>query len=436
MGQREIKASYGQRLLWLLQRSVGESGALNCPMIVRVRGPLDRIALGVALDRLVARHEALRTTFTGTAYRLGQVIHDPAPTAPPAAVDLRDCDDPPAEAHRLLAAELGTHMDFRSWPTRTALWRVGDLDHILCLNMHHLVTDAYSCGLLYRELADILAAPGRPMSPPTWQYADFTAAQDAFIAGSASAADRTFWTGRLTGMTLPEVPLAPRPADRRRTTATARRQIDATATRALRDLARAKRTTLFAVMLGVYYATLAGHTGQDDLAVTSLFANRGRREAAGTVGFLANMVVLRARLPRNATFEDVVDVAAGTARDAFVHQRLPYQLLPIESGNAGGRRVEDVVFQMLGEPIDVSTDAGAVRLSGLVPRGVPRFDLELALIPHRDGLQITLFYAADRLDSAWAETFVDDYANLAAHAGTHPREPVAAFPVGLTEGVI
>ena len=426
-----MPASLGQRLLWLLQRSVGTSGALNCPVIVRIRGRLDPAKLCEALTLLVARHESLRTTFTGAAHRLTQVVHDP----PPVEFDVIDLRGPSAEAEldAALAAELGSQIDFAVWPTRTRLWQVGEHEHVLCLTMHHLVTDAWSCGLLYRELGallDQLATGTTTLEPPIWQYRDFSAWQNEFLRGPHAVRYHEFWARQLAGMELPAVPLGPRPPRRQRTTALVERTIGPAPTHALRGLARTERTTPFAVMLAAFYAVLHRSTGQDDLAVTSLFANRSQREVSATVGFLANMVVLRARIPARLGFADLVARAAGTARDAFVHERLPYQLLPIGTSNTATQRAEDVVFQMLGEPIKVATRAAGLVLEGVVPRGVARFDLELAVIPHEGGMRVCLFHAADRLAADVAGDIVDSYVALVNAVAADPGIPVAALPAG------
>jgi hypothetical protein len=418
VGQRQAPASYGQRLLWFLQRLVGNSGALNCPMVVRVRGPLEEAALRRALDRLTARHESLRTTFTGAGHRLTQRVNDPAP------VQFEVVDLQGQHIDEVLLAELATTIDHTVAPIRTRVWQLGTNEHVLCLNMHHLVTDAWSCGVLYRELGALLEeSPDLP--DVDWQYIDFSNWQHEFMHNSQAHRHRDYWTRKLAGMELPAVPLGPRV--RPRTTGLVQADVSPATTEALKRIARAERSTLFAVMLAAYYATLHLKTGQRDLAVSSLFANRSQRPSAGTIGFLANMVVLRATLPAQASFADVVQSAARTAREAFIHECLPYQLLPVPAATVADQRVEDVMFQMLGEPIKVSTRAAGVELEGVVPRGVARFDCELAVVPHEAGLQVSLFHATSRLAPEWARSLVDDYVALVTAAAADPSRPLAAL---------
>ena len=147
-----------------------------------------------------------------------------------------------------------------------------------------------------------------------------------------------------------------------------------------------------------------------------------------TVGFLANMVVLRVRLPVQPSLGDVVRKTRATVLDALRYQELPYQLVGL-SAHPGEGRVEDVVFQLMPEPIEQSGEHGGVRLEGVVPRIGGRFNLELAVVPRADGLRAMLFYRPGRVDAGWAESFLDGYARLAAAAVAAPHQRLAAFPV-------
>jgi non-ribosomal peptide synthetase component F len=195
----------------------------------------------------------------------------------------------------------------------------------------------------------------------------------------------------------------------------------------LREVARSCRATLFAVMLAVYYAQLHRITGQGDLAVASLFANRTRPEVAYTVGFLANMVVLRTRLWRAATFADLVRETHRTVTGALMHQELPYQMVPLDIARADGVRADDVVFQIMAEPLHTMRIAG-LQAEALVPEGVgSRFALELALVPRGSGFRAVLFHAEDRFPRAFACNVLAGYASLASSVATAPGMPLASL---------
>jgi hypothetical protein len=428
--RRTEPASSGQRLLWMLDHHRGSPGSLNCPLLCRFHGPLAVGALERAVTRLTARHETLRTSFTGAGRRLTQVINAPRPVEV-ASVDLRAEPDPEAALRDAIATELRTPIDVGTWPTRVTLWRLGPAEHALCVNVHHMVTDAWSCGVIFRELTQLYGHAtnsAQEPEPPAWQYRRWMRQQ---AAGERAGwpAHRTFWRDALAGTQLPALDLGgDEDAPGRgaaRTTARAVAELDRTTAGRLERLARSRKVSLFAVMLAAYYALLHEETGQQDLAVASLFANRGRSEVQRTVGFLANLVVLRTAFDASEPFTALVDRVGRTVTDAMVHQELPYHLLPANVLPAGDRRVDDVVFQML-PGLGERARLGELTAEVLVPDAVvSRFDLELTIIPHADGLTALLQYAEQRVAATTAQRLITGFARIAAAAAAAPGEPLA-----------
>jgi hypothetical protein len=419
---REEQASIGQRMLWLIDRHRGHQGALNYPTLFRLRGPLDVAALQRALDALVARHETLRTTFTRRRGLLTQVINEPRETAM-SVVDLSTAADSEASLQRHVAEELSTRIDPRTWPHRVTLWRLRDRDHVLCLNAHHMVTDASSCGVLLDDLARLLGGAGPADLPRVgWQYRHFGLWQRRQLSGDGLRAQQDYWRERLAGLQFP--PLPPRTgADGAPRTVTMRAEIDPTVVDRLRRLARDQQTTPFVVMLSVLCALLHGRSGQTDVAVASLCANRMRPELARTVGFFANMVVLRTRFSSAATVSELVRAAHGTVSEALLHQQLPYYLLPADVVTAGSHRADDFVFQMLPD-IPPPTRVGDLEVEVLLPEVASRFDLELALVPRGGRLTVLLQCAEQRVDRQWAAQLVSEYASLAARFAGSAHGPL------------
>ena len=113
--------------------------------------------------------------------------------------------------------------------------------------------------------------------------------------------------------------------------------------------------------------------------------------------------------------------------DAFVHQELPYQLLPPGSAQANGTRADEVMFQMLPEPVYQTRMCGLEMepLTALEGLGT-RWDLELTLAPWDGGLKAVVLYADDRFDAAWARQFLEGYVELAAEVARHLSTPTTA----------
>ncbi|MGW3603440.1 condensation domain-containing protein [Micromonospora sp. NPDC005161] len=415
MAPRPVPASVGQRLLGIIEHYRADHGALNCPLLCRLSGDVDVAAVRRALTALTARHEALRTTFTGRGPRLSQLVHEPRPVEL-TVVDLRGEPDPHAAADAAVAAELATRVDVAHWPTRATAWRVTDHEVILCFTMHHLVTDAWSCGLLFEELRALCTGSPAELPPVRWQYPQFVAWQEDRLAGAELERQRAFWRDQLTGLRLPRLPYREPPPGT--TPGVLARDLDAGVADGMRALARRHHTTLFTVALAVYYAVLHRVTGQGDLAVASLFANRSRPESQGTVGFCANMVVLRTRLPPFATFQALVQATHATTAAAFANQEQPYQAVSTGSANLGGR-VDDVVFQMMAE-LAHRVRVGDTEFELLVPEAIgSRFGTELALAPRGNGLRVVLFHTP-RLAPADAVRLLDGYVTVARAVVANP----------------
>src|SRR5206468_3089700 len=172
----EAPASFAQRRLWLVDRLEPGSAAYNVPAFWRLRGALDAAALGRALSTVVARHEALRTTFAERGDEPVQVV------APPAPLSLVPEDLSQAEAGRVAADEAARPFDLAAGPLlRVRLLRLAADDHVLLLTVHHAVCDGWSLGVVCGELAALYDAErsgaGAALPPLAVQYGDYAAWQ-------------------------------------------------------------------------------------------------------------------------------------------------------------------------------------------------------------------------------------------------------------------
>ena len=169
------------------------------PRQIRARGVLDAAALERALNALVARHESLRTSFPAVA---GEPVQRIAPSAPiqMPVVELAELPEPQreAEAQRLALEEARHPFDLAQGPLfRTQLLRLGSEDHLLLLTLHHIVSDGWSMGVLFRELGVLYEAftTGTAAALPELpiQYADYAAWQRDWLQGPVLEAQLSYW---------------------------------------------------------------------------------------------------------------------------------------------------------------------------------------------------------------------------------------------------
>ncbi|HEX2324174.1 MAG TPA: condensation domain-containing protein, partial [Chloroflexota bacterium] len=372
------------------------SGAHNLPAAVRLEGPLDVDVLARALDALVARHEALRTTFAAAEGRPEQVV------APALAVPL-PVDDlgalPPAAREAAVAAraraEAGAPFDLAAGPLlRAALLRLGPAEHVLLLTLHHVVADGWSMDVLLRELSGAYAAISRGEAPALpalpVQYGDYAAWQRGWLRGDALEGQLAYWRAALAG--LPEALDLPtdHPYPAQQTFAGGRESIDLPADLMARLVAAGRRqgATPYMVILAAFQALLGRYSGQTDLAVGTPVAGRPRPELEGLIGFFVNTLVLRADLSANPTVREHLARVREACLGAQAHQDVPFERLVEEL-----RPQRDLSRNPLFQAMFVYEPAPAQPLSfpGLEaqaldpPAGVARFDLTLVVTERAGG---------------------------------------------------
>ncbi|OWA08457.1 non-ribosomal peptide synthetase [Streptomyces sp. CS227] len=321
----ELPASFAQRRLWFLEEYSPGGTAYNSGLALRLTGALDVAALERAVARVVARHEALRTTFEAVDGRVTQVVH-PALEVPVERAELPE-GAPEAEADAFLRARLLTPFDLRKGPLlRVLLLRLADDRHALLLSMHHIVSDGRSLDVLTGELATCYAAEltgtEPALRPLPVQYADFAAWQHDRPAADEGLA---YWRERLAGMEPLELPAdRPRPAVRTGRGAVHTFAVPAATAAGLARVGREHGVSLFMLLTAATQLLLGRRSGQRDVALGTVTAGRDRPELDDLIGFFVHTLVLRADVDGAATVGDFLAATKAAVLDAFDHQEVPF----------------------------------------------------------------------------------------------------------------
>ncbi len=402
--------SFAQQRLWFLDRFKGSSLEYNMPEVLSLRGALDADALERAFNRVVARHQSLRTRFNEADAVAVQVVAAEL-RVPLPVEDLSGLGGAQREASiaAAVAHDRADPFDLERGPLlRVRLLRLGPAEHLLLRNCHHIISDGWSREVFDRELEALYAAyisgGDDPLPPLAIQYPDYAVWQRQWLSGAELARQIGYWRGRLADAPALELPLdRPRPAEETHKGGLHRFALPAGLGKRLREFNRMENATPFMTMLGAFQILLSRLSGQNDILVGTPIANRRRLELEALIGFLANTLVLRLDLSGVPDFREIVARVRRSTLDAFEHQDLPFEKL-VEELNPARDLARHPFFQVLFGIQDVPPrrlDLEGLEVS-VVPGagGTTHFDLELNVSATGGDWAGYIKYNSDLFDTA------------------------------------
>ncbi|WP_439740577.1 amino acid adenylation domain-containing protein [Bradyrhizobium japonicum] len=405
--------SFAQQRLWFLAQLDQGSTHYHVPLAWRLKGGLDRSAWQRSLDRVLARHEALRSVFVTSDGKLRVELLPEEAGLPVVEHDLRDRLDADAALSQLCQQEGRTPFDLARGPLiRGRLIRLSDETHVFLLTQHHIVSDGWSLGVLVGELSQLyrafVAGDDDPLPPLAIQYPDYAAWQRQWLSGERLQRQAQYWRSNLSGaparLALPTD--RPRPAQQSFAGATVPIIIDADLTRGLKRLSRQHGTTLFMTVLAGWAAVLSRLSGQDDLVIGVPSANRGHREIEELIGFFVNTLALRLDLSGEPSVSELLERTRCTALGAQEHQDLPFEQV-VEIVQPPRALDHTPLFQVM--LAWENKTGGAFDLAGLMVEAAGggydqvKFDLELSLGEQGEEIAGTLAYATALFDQTTIE---------------------------------
>jgi len=327
--------SFGQQRLWFMEQLEPGSAAYNMPAALRFRGPLNLPALEASLNEVVRRHEALRTTFANEDGEPVQLVHPPAPRA----LEVEAVSAPTREERERRAVEIVREQALRPFDLsagpllRAHLVRLSADEHIILINLHHIVTDGWSTAILVGELVSLYSAFTRgepsPLAELPIQYADYARWQRGWMEGEKFEAELRYWReqlgGRLQKLELPTD--YPRPPAQDYDGAACVTTLDERLTEALGALSRRAGATLFITLLAAFKTLLHRYTGQEEVALGTPISGRTQAETERLIGFFVNTLVLRTDLSGRPTFLEVIGRVKEVSLGAFANQTMPFEKL-------------------------------------------------------------------------------------------------------------
>ncbi|MEH2382490.1 MAG: amino acid adenylation domain-containing protein [Nostoc sp.] len=450
--------SFAQQGLWFINQLIPDSPTYNIPIVINLKGCINKTSLQDSLNEIIRRHEVLRTSFRVVDGQPVQVINQ-APPLTLAVEDLRSLSesespldtlrDRTQEAQRLATEFAQQPFDLSAQSLlRAKILKLNDKSYQLLVTLHHIIADGWSIGILIKEIAalyeafstaklslqdatrSLLPQRGTPLPELPIQYRDFVNWQRQWLDCNRIQPKLTYWKQKLSG----ELPVLNLPTDRPRSPvqtfkgAQAKLVLSQTLTKELKNLSRHSGVTLFMTLLTAFKTLLYRYTGQTDILVGSPIANRNRAELESLIGFFVNVLVLRTDLSGDLSFQELLARVKSTALEAYVHQDLLFEKLVEElqpNRDLSYNPLFQVMFvlQNIPKPNLNLSDVAITYEEGY--NGTSKFDLTLFMEDSEQGLIATCEYNTDLFNADTISRMLGYFQTLLESIVSDPQQRIS-----------
>ncbi len=328
-----IPLSFAQESIWYLQQLAPESCAYNSFFILRFTGSLSAIALESSFNEIIRRHEILRTGFTIVEGQPVQVI-SPSLTIPLEIIDLQNLPliERTSVAERLAALQYNHHFDLALVPLiKTTLLQLTPEEHWLTINMHHIITDGWSFGLLLEELGILYAAfvNGLPSPLPELpvHYADFTLWQRQHFHEKVIEKQLAYWLQKLTNTSLESDESSNQLQLSNENTSAAIYSVvlPVSIVTSIEAICRSQKVSIFVIILTALNILLFKRNSKNEILVMATIGNRSLIETEKMIGCFINEVILRSHLSSEQTGQILFEQTQETLTEAINNKEIASQ---------------------------------------------------------------------------------------------------------------
>ncbi|MEO1049776.1 MAG: amino acid adenylation domain-containing protein [Bacteroidota bacterium] len=444
----EIRAHYplshAQRRLWILCESEEDHAAYNMPGAYVLEGKLDRAAFSRSFESLMARHESLRTTFTTIDGEPRQVVHDLSDyDFKVAFIDLRQSQSQNKEARAITTEEVNKPFELSRGPlVSVSLIQMADEEHILLMNLHHIISDGWSMGILVNEVQQAynqLVNGQQPQKAPlNIHYKDYAVWEEQYLNEEQNESHRSYWLSELEGP-LPRINVDvdfERPALKTYNGSHTGIEINKEVTDGLKSLANKQGASLFITIQALTKLFLFLKTGDKDIIVGSPVSGREHPDLEEQIGFYANTLALRTKLDDGNTFKELLDQVRDETLQAYDHQLYPFDKLASDL-NLDKDRSRSPVFDVMVQLLNTSTSDNDETLDGLTirPYGqefmTSKFDLSFLFFETEDSLLLDLEYNTDLYKEGTAFMINEQFKQLVMDVIANPEKVLNAYELKL-----
>lgn len=437
-----IPLSYAQSRLWFIDQLLPNSPLYNVPLALHLKGELDVTALEKAFNKLIERHESLRTIFEIQNGKTVQVILQELTISLPTKLeDITFISDKGKNLtiQKYIFEETQIPFNLSKGPLiRVQLQRLSSQEYVLLVTMHHIISDGWSMGIFFKELSALyngyMRGTGIQLPPLAIQYADFALWQRQWIQGEKLEKQLQYWKETLSG--IPDLLLLPtdkpRPKELSYRAAGYSTLLSNDIKESLNQLASETETSLFMVVLAAFQVLLHRYSGQKDVVVGFPIANRHYKETEDLIGFFVNTLAFRTTFVGNESFVDILNIIKRTTLQAYQHQDVYFDQL-IEYLNIPRVLNRNPIFQV--EFTFTNEEENLLHLSNIEINPIPidysliKFDLCFHTYENKEGIGITIGYATDLFVEKTIVAFAQHFKELLVNIIKDPNQKLNSFDI-------
>jgi len=394
----DLELSYGQQRLWFLDQIEPDSPLYNNFSAISFSGRINIEGIRYSLQKIISRHEILRTTFQEKAGKPVQIIHETM-DLPLNYADLSDISGGTRQERVLQLAfeEARRPFDLKTGPLmRFTLLRLTDEEHVVFLTMHHIISDGWSVRVLIEEVGAYYSAfvtldseNLHQFSLPALkiQYVDYAYWQREWLKQDVQSKQIDYWANHLADRgegngNVELFPDRPRPPFQTSNGASIWFEVPPDITRKLTELSQSSGVTLFMTLMAALQALLLRYTGQEDISIGTPIANRNSVEVESLIGFILNTLIIRTDLTGDPTFSELLQRVKTVALEAYAHQDIPFEML-VEAlqpeRDMSRAPFFQIIFDLQEAPLPSLNLPGLVISPLQVDNGTAKFDLAVSM---------------------------------------------------------
>ncbi|MED1918406.1 amino acid adenylation domain-containing protein [Bacillus thuringiensis] len=429
--QAYYPVSHAQRRLFFIQQLEPENTAYNMPTIYHITGSLKERILYQAFGLLVKRHEVLRTKFL---LRDGLPVQQVLPSTDftYAFVDLsKESEASKQEAIDLIIQkETETSFDFdRDTLFRVKVCKAAEEKYVLLMNMHHMISDQWSWGILMKDLGTIYESLHQGIEPElpelSIQYKDYAVWQNHSIHHGELGESEAYWLKTFEK----EIPVLDLPTDLQRQpvqtyfSAMEFYQIQDKTFNRMREIAQQHDASMFMVILSTIGIWLSKLTNQQDIIIGTPEAGRNHMDIEQVIGFFINTLPLRLEVNQEHTFIEALHDWRQQALESYMHHEYPFDKL-VEKINPERDVSRNPIFSFMFQYIEKTEEEN--KINGLEMTAVEsynsmtNFDLSLVCMDLEKGAGLTVEYRADLFKPETVQRMLRYLGNIIEQVANQP----------------